>query len=121
MLLGVASLFLGALVIVLFASWVIRRFRGGNRPAAQQQSWESHTDAQQREPPVELGERYEAAVHEFTEHHTGEQQALCKIEGFVVFVEDVPNGLEAGDVIEFTILSFNRGHTSATATYERRT
>ncbi|ELZ07473.1 TRAM domain-containing protein [Natrialba aegyptia] len=116
-MLGVASLVLGLLVIVLFASWVVRRVRGPGGSAAQRNSWESHREAQQREPPVEIGDEREVAIQEFSEHHTGERQAVCKIEGFVVFVEDVPARCEPTDVIRISILSFNRGHTSATAQY----
>ncbi|MXV63537.1 RNA-binding protein [Natronorubrum sp. JWXQ-INN-674] len=115
-MLGVASLLLGAIVIVLFGSWLIKRARGDGRSTAQQESFERHKAAQERDPPVDIGDVRQVAVQEFTEHHSGEQQALCKVEGFVVFAEDVPPGLEVGDVIEVKILSFNRGHTSATAT-----
>ena len=117
---GVASLLLGAVVLVLFGTWLIKRFRGGSRSPAQRESYERHREAQEREPPVDLGDVREAAVHEFTEHHTGERRAVCKIEGFVVFVEDIPDALAVGDVIEIEVLAFNRGHTSATARYVGR-
>jgi len=113
-MLGVTSILLGLLVLVLFSSWLINRIRGGTD---KQQSWERHKDAQQREPPVEIGDVREAAIVEFTTHHSGTQQAVCKVEGFVVFVEELPDGLSETDVIRFKILSFNRGHTSATARY----
>ncbi|RQG88822.1 RNA-binding protein [Natrarchaeobius halalkaliphilus] len=116
-MLGVASLILGAIVTVVFASWLVRRFRGGSRSTDQAESWQRHREAQQRAPPVDVGDVRTAAIHEFTEHHSGERQAVCKIEGFVVFVEDVPTDLESADVVEFKLLSFNRGHTSATATF----
>jgi len=119
-MLGVTSLLLGALVIVLFGSWLIRRFRGGGQSAAQRESYERHQDAQEREPPVDLGDVREIAVQEFTEHHSGERQAVCKVEGFVVFVEDIPADLGVGDVLRAKVLSFNRGHTSATATFVER-
>ncbi|ADD06239.1 TRAM domain protein [Natrialba magadii ATCC 43099] len=117
-MLGPASLVLGVFVMILFASWLVRRVRGSSRTSGdQRESWESHQEAQGREPPVEIGEEYEVAIQEFTEHHTGERQAVCKVEGFVIFVEDVPDHHEPTDVISASILSFNRGHTSATATY----
>lgn len=119
-MLGTAALVLGLLVVVVFGSWLVRRFRGGGRSTAQRESYERHRDAQQREPPVDLGDVREVAVQEFTDHHSGERQAVCKIEGFVVFVADVPADLEVGDVLEIKILSFNRGHTSATATFVAR-
>ncbi|WP_436347367.1 TRAM domain-containing protein [Natronorubrum sp. FCH18a] len=119
-MLGVTSLALGLIVIVLFGSWLIRRFRGGSRSAAQRESYERHRDAQQREPPVDIGDVRTVAIQEFTEHHSGERQAVCKIEGFVVFVEDLPADLDVGDVLEIKVLSFNRGHTSATASFVDR-
>ena len=107
---GVAFLALVALVAVLR--------RRGNADA--RESRRSHEAAQEREPPVELGETVELAVQEFSTHHSGEEHAMGRVQGFVIFVEDVPCGVEAGDVIRATVLSFNRGHTSATASYEGR-
>ncbi|ELY44277.1 TRAM domain-containing protein [Natronorubrum sulfidifaciens] len=115
-MLGVTSLLLGMIVIVVFGSWLFKRFRGRSQSAAQQASYERHKAAQKRQPPVEIGDVRQVAVQEFTEHHSGQRQAVCKIEGFVVFVEDLPDGLDVGDVLEIKVLSFNRGHTSATAT-----
>ena len=115
-MLEVASIALGVFALLVFGSWFVRRVRGG-RSATQRESYKRHEEAQRREPPVDLGDVREAAVHEFTDHHSGERRAVCKIEGFVVFVEELPSGLEVGDVIELEILSFNRGHTSATARF----
>ena len=115
-MLGVASIALGVFVVLVFGSWLVRRVRGA-RSATRRESYERHRAAQEREPPVDLGDVREAAVHEFTDHHSGERRAVCKIEGFVVFVEDVPGDLSVGDVIELEVLSFNRGHTSATARF----
>jgi len=81
------------------------------------QSRDRHRAAQKRDPPVEIGDVETVAISEFTDHHSGERQAVGKIEGFVVFVEDVPGGCEPTDVIRIKVLSFNRGHTSATATF----
>ena len=106
----------GVLVILLVGSWLRKRVRGG-RSAGRHQSYEKHKAAQEREPPVDLGDVREAAIHEFTDHHSGEQRAVCKIEGFVVFFEEITGDLSVGDVIELEVLSFNRGHTSATARF----
>ncbi|SFB69869.1 Predicted RNA-binding protein, contains TRAM domain [Halobiforma haloterrestris] len=120
-MLGVASLALGGIVLVLFAAWIVGRLRGRLAGSAdRRESYERHREAQGREPPVDLGDVERVAVEEFTEHHSGERQAVAKVEGFVVFVEDLPRDLEVGDVIEIEILSFNRGHTSATARYRGR-
>lgn len=98
----------GVLVIVL-----LLRQRSSDRT----ESKRAHEQAQQREPPVELGETYEFGVSEFTDHHSGEQVAVGKVEGFVLFTEDVPSSVSKGDVIRAKVLSFNKGRTSADATY----
>jgi len=112
---GPATLAVGAFVVLLIGSWLFTRVRGGS--ADERQSRKRHQEAQQREPPVDIGDVETVAIREFTDHHSGERQAVGKIEGFVVFVEDVPESCGPTDVIRIKILSFNRGHTSATATY----
>lgn len=114
-MLGVASLVLGGIVGLLFVSWLVGRIRGGG--GEREESYQRHRDAQQREPPVEIGDVETVAIEEFTTHHTGERHAVCKVEGFVVFVQDLPASLEATDIIQVKVLSFNSGHTSATATF----
>ncbi|MHC3439928.1 TRAM domain-containing protein [Natrialbaceae archaeon A-gly3] len=124
-MIGMGSLVIGLVMMVVIASWVVRRIRGGGSSdepwdADELASWERHREAQTREPPVELGEVCEGGVVDFSQHHSGELHAVCKVEGFVVFVEDLPEDVAKGDVIRFKILSFNRGHTSATAAYLSR-
>ena len=102
----------GGGVVVLGAAAVALRRRDGEAS----QSKRAHEAAQEREPPVELGGTYEFGVTEFTDHHSGDRVAVGKVEGFVLFVEDVPNGVEVGDVVEAKVLSFNRNRTSADAT-----
>jgi predicted RNA-binding protein with TRAM domain len=111
-MLGATSLILGGIVVVLFVSWLIGRVRSTGDDE-RRVSDKRHREVQRREPPVELGETYTVVVEEFTTHHSGERQAVCKVEGSVIFVEDLPDDLEETDVIDATILSFNRGHTSA--------
>ena len=103
----------GALVVLLLVVVLWRR-RGAGAGASRR----AHEQAQGREPPVEIGERYEMGITEFTDHHSGEQVAVGKVEGFVVFTEGVPGGLAEGDAIRATITSFNRGGTSADATFD---
>ncbi|MFD1563760.1 TRAM domain-containing protein [Haloarchaeobius amylolyticus] len=112
---GPATLAVGAFITILVGSWLFTRVRGGS--AEEGRSRKRHREAQQREPPVDIGDVETVAIREFTDHHSGERRAVGKIEGFVVFVEDVPTDCEVTDVIRIKILSFNRGHTSATATY----
>ncbi|MDH5021375.1 TRAM domain-containing protein [Halobacterium rubrum] len=82
------------------------------------ESKRAHDAAQEREPPVDLGETYEFGVTEFTDHHSGERVAVGKVEGFVVFTEDVPSSVSEGDVVRATVTSFNRDETSADAIFE---
>jgi len=77
----------------------------------------AHDAAQERDPPVEIGETYEFGITEFSDHHSGDRVAVGKVEGFVLFTEDVPKSLSKGDVIRAKVTSFNRGHTSADATF----
>jgi len=108
---------IGVLVVVLALALLVRRLRRGQE---RRQSKRAHDAAREREPPVSLGESYEFGVEEFTDHHTGERVAVGKVEGFVLFTEDVPDSVAVGDVIRATVLTFNRGRTSADATYEER-
>jgi predicted RNA-binding protein with TRAM domain len=111
----VAAAALGV-VAALFALFVLQK--GENAEA--RRSRRAHADAKDREPPVDLGGTYEGGIHEFTTHHSGEEIAVVKVEGFVLFVEDVPRNAQVGDVIEATVLSWNENRTSADATFEGR-
>lgn len=93
---------------------VAGRRRGASGSATSQAA---HETARARDPPVELGETYEFGVREFADHHSGSRVAVGKVEGFVLFTEDVPDSLSTGDVIRARVLSFNRGHTSADAQF----
>jgi len=103
-----------ALAVGLALAFAITRRSGGSA------SKRAHEAAQEREPPVELGETYEFGVTEFSDHHSGDRVAVGKVEGFVLFTEDVPSSVSAGDVIRAKVLSFNRGHTSADARFVER-
>jgi predicted RNA-binding protein with TRAM domain len=88
----------------------------GSRTSDAAVSKRAHEEAQDREPPVEIGETYEFAITEFTDHHSGDEVAVGKVEGFVLFAGDVPNGASEGTVVRARVDSFNRGRTSADAT-----
>jgi predicted RNA-binding protein with TRAM domain len=104
----------GGAVLILFVVVLLwRRLSGGSSASKQ-----AHDAAQQRDAPVELGETYELGVTEFTDHHSGDRVAVGKVQGFVVFIEDVPKGVSEGDVIRATVTSFNRDETSADAIFE---
>ncbi len=105
-------------VLLVFLLVVVRRIRGPSGDA--RASKRAHEAAQERDPPVEIGETYEFGVVELTDHHSGEEVAVGKVEGFVVFTEGIPNDVGAGDVIRAKVLSFNQGRTSADATFVER-
>jgi len=104
----------GAGVVVLLLVILVARRRGADGGASKQ----AHDAAQKRDPPVDIGDTYEFGITEFTDHHSGDRVAVGKVEGFVLFTEDVPDSCAVGDPIRATVTSFNRGHTSADATYE---
>ncbi|WP_340099954.1 hypothetical protein [Salinibaculum salinum] len=106
----------GTLVGILAIVALLRRRGSSDRAASKR----AHEQAQEREPPVELGETYEFGITDFTDHHSGERVAVGKVEGFVLFTEDVPSSVTEGDVIRAKVLSFNTGKTSADASYEGR-
>ena len=100
--------------IALLVALVLLRGRGESA------SKRAHDAAQEREPPVDIGATYEFGITEFSDHHSGDRVAVGKVEGFVIFTEDIPRSLSKGDAIRATITSYNRGHTSADATYAGR-
>lgn len=100
------------LVVALLSAWFSVR-QGSSRS----QSRAAHEAAQSRDAPVEIGGTYTLGVTEITPHHTGQSQAVGKVEGFVLFIEDIPSDLEEGDVIRAKVMSFNEGGTSATAKF----
>ncbi|GCF14557.1 hypothetical protein Harman_24920 [Haloarcula mannanilytica] len=104
-----------ALAVGLVLAFAVNR-----RTSDSNASKRAHEAAQEREPPVELGETYEFGISEFTDHHSGDRVAVGKVEGFVLFTEDVPSSVSAGDVIRAKVLSFNRDHTSADARFVER-
>ncbi|MDS0283019.1 TRAM domain-containing protein [Haloarcula onubensis] len=105
----------GLVVVVLVVLVGVRR-RGSTASASKR----AHDAAQEREPPVDIGGTYEFGITEFTDHHSGDRVAVGKVEGFVIFTDGVPKSCSVGDPIRATVTSFNRGHTSADATYEGR-
>jgi predicted RNA-binding protein with TRAM domain len=113
------TLWIGAaaatVVVLLLVIALLRR-----RSPGASESKRAHDAAQERDPPVELGETYEFGITEFTDHHSGDRVAVGKVEGFVLFTEDVPGSTDEGDVIRANVLSFNKGRTSAAATFVER-
>jgi len=102
-------------LLVLVVAGLLRR-RGSDASASRG----AHEAAWERDPPVEIGETYEFGVTEFTDHHSGACIAVGKVEGLMLFTEDVPDGVSEGDVIRAKVLSFNEGRTSADATFVSR-
>ena len=104
-----------AVLVLVLLLVVVGRLRSPSAEA--RESKQAHEEAQQRDPPVEIGETYEFGVIELTDHHSGEQVAVGKVEGFVVFAGSIPASVGEGDVIRATVLSFNQGRTSADARF----
>lgn len=105
---------IGAGAIVVLAVLVVALRR---RSSDERASRRAHEAAREREPPVAIGGTYELGVTEFTDHHSGSRVAVGKVQGFVVFTEDVPASVDVGDAIRVRVTSFNRGETSADATF----
>lgn len=99
------------LLLVVILGWRRRR------SSATRRSKRAHDAAQSRSPPVELGGEYDIVVTEFTDHHSGERVAVGKVEGFVLFVSDVPKRVDVGDLVTVRVDSWNRNRTSADATF----
>jgi len=93
-----------ALLVLLIA---VRRLRAPSSEA--RESKRAHDAAQKREPPVAIGETYEFGVTELTDHHSGKEVAVGKVEGFVLFTQDIPRDISESDVIRAKVLSFNEG------------
>jgi len=53
---------------------------------------------------------------EFKAHHSGSQVAVCRKQGFVIVVEDVPESVDVGDMVRAEVTSFSRERNSAAAT-----
>jgi len=102
----------GVVVLALLVAALAWRLRSLSSSAA---SKRAHEAAQEREPPVQKGDVIEVGVEELTDHHSGRKDALVKVEGFVVFVTDIPDDVESGDMLRAKVLSFNREGTSASA------
>lgn len=118
------TLVAGSLIVAAFAAGYIGYRKGktdgiktGKELAQRQKSRAAHEEATKREPPVNIGDSVSLGVREFKTHHSGSKVAVCKKEGFVIFVEDVPDSVEVGDVVEAEVTSFGRGRNSAEATY----
>lgn len=103
---------IGSLVLLAVLALAMRLRSGGAS-----ESRRAHEAAQEREPPVSIGETYEFGVTEFTDHHSGDRIAVGKVEGFVLFTEAVPSSVDVGDVIRARVMSFNEGGTSADAMF----
>ncbi|WP_313690958.1 hypothetical protein [Halorarum halobium] len=106
----------GGALLVLLVALLFRRLGSSDR----RESRRAHEAARERDPPVDIGDTCEFGVTEFTDHHSGSRVAVGKVEGFVLFTEDVPDGVSEGDVISAKVLSFNQGRTSADATFVGR-
>ena len=111
-----------AVALAVVAVYVAYRkgLADGIEHAQREQSQQAHEDATEREPPVDIGDHVSLGIKEFKAHHSGDRVAVCKKEGFVIFVDDVPESAEVGDVVDAEIVSFGEDRTSAQAEYVGR-
>lgn len=109
-----APLFGTVAVVAVIGIAVILWWRSRRNTDASR-SERAHRTAQQRDAPVEKGEIVEAGVEELSDHHSGRTDAVVTVEGFVVFVKDVPEEVQPADMLRVRVLSFNRKGTSANA------
>lgn len=117
---GVGSFLLGAIVFYRIGKWRGHAVEKSVLKAEleREESWDAHTDAVKREPPVDIGDSVTVGIKEFRSHHSGSNQAVCKKQGFVIFVEDCPPDSEVGDRIAVKVTSFGTDNTSAEAVYQ---
>lgn len=83
----------------------------------EKESWEAHKQATNRTPPVDIGETHKLGVEEIIPHHSGTQTARGKVEGFQIFVNDIPSTVRPLDTIRVKITSYGRNRTSAEASF----
>lgn len=116
---GIGSFLIGGVIFYKIGKWRGHAIEKSELKTQieRAESMDAHDEAVEREPPVEIGESVTAGVTEFRSHHSGTEQAVCKVEGFVIFVEDCPPGTEVGDRIDLKITSFGANRTSAEAVY----
>ena len=84
------------------------------------QSWHAHESARKRTPPVDIGDEVRLGIIDVEHHHSGDRRGVGKVEGFVVFVQNLPAGVDEGSVVRAKVMYFNRGKTSASAKYLKR-
>lgn len=118
---GIGAFLLGGAIFYKIGKWRGHSVEKSELKAQieREESRDAHNEAVEREPPVEIGESVTAGVKEFRSHHSGSEQAVCKVEGFVIFVEGCPPGTEVGDRIDVKITSFGSNRTSAEAVYQK--
>lgn len=88
------------------------------REVDEEQSWEAHKEAMERDPPVDIGDEVQLGVEDLEHHHSGKITAVCRKGGFYVFVNKVPQDVEEGDVIRGKITSYGSDRNTAQATFK---
>lgn len=73
-----------------------------------QSSRQAHKEAQKREVPVSIGDVIRGGVENFTHHHSGRIDAIIRYNTFVVFVRDVPEDVQKGDIVKAKVTSFGK-------------
>lgn len=86
-------------------------------PETEQDSWKAHKNAQRRQPPVQIGDVRKMGVEDISDHYSGESVAVGHVEGFVIFVYDIPKDIRPLDIIRVKITAFNRDMNSARSNF----
>lgn len=81
------------------------------------ESKRAHEEATKRSPPVDIGDVEKMGIIDLTTHHRKGPEAVCEVEGFKIFVQNIPSSLEIGDVLSAKIVSYGRDKTSAKAVF----
>lgn len=79
------------------------------------ESYQAHQEAKEREPPVELGDIVDGGVTEIKHHYSGRTDAVIRVNSFVIFVNDVPDSVEKGDILQAKVTSFAANNNFADA------
>lgn len=118
-LVGSGAFLLGAIIFYSLGKWRGKAISKGKLKAEldKEQSLSAHEDAVERAPPVTIGDTVTVGIKEFQSHHSGKERAVCKKEGFVIFVEECPASASVGDRIDAKITSYGKNKTSAEAVY----
>ena len=80
-------------------------------------SLEAHNDALDREPPVEVGERYQVMLEEEISTSKNPRKFKSRYEGFLIFVSVHTDDIGVDNVVTIKITSISNEENAAQAKY----